>query len=508
MSRRDRAESEAEPHTTIAGQTVRGSLYSVGAASITITFGLIRSIILARLLLPEHFGVMALALFFVNMAGQLRTLGIDRALLHRQTTDSAVYGTYLTMKLALAGGTTLVVILLAPWIARLYPQQPLLAPVMIALAGITFLSAVSQTQETLLGMKLNFRALALTNVAASAVMTVVAPYLAWRGWGVWSLVAELGSGILTRFLLVWGPLRVGAFRPRFERAEARWFWHYGRATWIGANVGFLLNRFDDFWVGTALGKTPLGFYAKAYEFARYPRRLLANPLVSVLAPVFARLQDDRLRLSKAYFRLMSLLVRMGFLAGGLGVLLAPEFVFYALGAKWMPMVRAFQLMIVYVLLDPLLMTTSNLLLAVGAPEGLARARVGQLLFFIPAVILGGRWAGIEGVALAADGMLIVGFALLYRSARRYVDYSVLRLFAWPAVGAVFGLAAVGVSLGVEGIGRPQPWNLAALKAGAFALPFCVWLFLFERRELAQMARLVWASLASLRGGQHTVLEEG
>ncbi|MDQ7028611.1 MAG: lipopolysaccharide biosynthesis protein [Ardenticatenia bacterium] len=499
------ANSDRDLRRGVVGPTLRGSIYSVGAAGVTILFGLVRSIALARLLLPEHFGVVALALFFVNLAGQLRALGLDRALLHRQTTEGAAYETYLALKLVLAGGTTLLLILAAPWIARFYPEQPLLAPMIVALAGITLLSTLNQIQETLLGMAFNFRAIAMTNVSASVVMTVVAPYLAWRGWGAWSLVAELGSGILIRTVLLWGPFRVGAFRPQFDRAEARRFWHYGRANWISTNVGFLLDRFDDFWVGTALGKTPLGFYAKAYEFARYPRRLLANPLVSVLAPVFARLQDDRLQLSKAYFRLMSLLVRTGFLAGGLAVLLAPEFVFYVLGAKWMPMVSAFQLMIVYVLLDPLLMTTGNLLLAVGAPGGLARARVGQLLFFIPAVILGARWGGIEGVALAADGMLLVGFVLLYRTARRHVDYSVLRLFAWPAVGAILGLVAVGFLVGMERIGQPQPWNLAALKAGAFALPFCVWLFVFERRELAQMARLAWASL---RGGQRAALEEG
>ncbi len=495
----------ANDSVEIAGQTVRGTLYSVSAANVTIALGLVRSVLLARLLLPEHFGVVALGLFFVNLGGRVRALGLDRALLHQQTFAGPVYETYLLLKLVLAGGTMGVLILLAPLVARFYPDQPLLPTVIVALGVIAFLARMSQAQETLLRMKLEFRTLAALNIISAVVMTAVAPYLAWRGWGVWSLVAEQGSGVLVRAALLWGPLRVAPFRLRFDRAAARAFWRYGRANWIGTNVGFLLNRFDDFWVGTALGQASLGYYARAYEFARYPRRLLANPLVSVLTPVFARLQDDRLRLSKAYFRLMSVLARVGFLSGGLGVLLAPEFVSYVLGAKWLPMVRTFQLMLVYVLLDPLLMTTNNLLLAVGAPEGLARARVGQFVFFVPAVILGARWGGIEGVALAADGMLLLGFVLLYRAARRYVDYSVLRLFAWPLVGTALGLAAVGLLVGMEGIGRPQPWNLAALKAGAFALPFCVLLIVFERHELIQMTRIAWTSL---RGSWRPARGEG
>ncbi|MFQ6058695.1 MAG: oligosaccharide flippase family protein [Anaerolineae bacterium] len=487
-------ETQDEKQKGVAAQAIRGSFFSVGASAVTLTLGFLRSVLLARLLLPEHFGVVALALFFVNLSGQLRALGLDRALLHRQATSGPVYETYLALKLVLVGGTTLLLILLAPVVARFYPNQPLLAPVMIALGLIAFLGALNQTQETLLGMTLNFKALALINVASSVVMTVVAPWLAWQGWGAWSLVAEQGSGILTRAALVWGPLRVVPPHLGFDPAITRGFWRYGRANWVGTNVGFLLNRFDDFWVGTALGQTPLGYYARAYEFARYPRRLVANPLVSVLAPVFARLQDDRLHLSKAYFRLMSLLVRTGFLVGGLAVLLAPEFVFWVLGPKWLPMVRTFQLMLIYVLLDPLLMTTSNLLLAVGFPEGLARARLGQLIFFLPAVILGARWGGIEGVALAADGMLVVGFVLLHRAVRRHVDYSLSRLFGWPVVGVALGLVVVGFLVGLEGITHPQVWSIAGLKAGVFALMLGGLVVGCEYRELTFMARSLWTSL--------------
>ncbi len=429
-------------NASVTRQAVRGSAYTVAASAITVSLGFVRAVLLARFLLPDQFGVVALATFFVMLATRLRSLGFDRALIHKQTTEGPIFETYAAMKTGVVIVTTLMFLAVSPLIAHFYPNRPHLLPVMVALALIMTLAAFNQLQETALQAQLRFRDIALVNISAAIVMTVVAPALAWWGWGVWSLVAEQAVGIFTRGLLVWGPLRASPFRPRLHRDVARWFWEFGKANWVGANVGYLLDRFDDFWVGTTLGNIPLGYYNRAYEFARYPRRLLANSLLTVMAPVFARLQEDRARLSVAYFRVMSLLVRVGILVGGLIVVLAPEFILWFLGAKWQPMTRTFQLMVVYVMLDPLLLTSAHLLLAVGNPRALARARVLQMAFFIPAVIISAALAGIEGVALAADAMLVVGWLLLDRPLRRHVDFSLLRMWAIPLAGMGLGVSLV------------------------------------------------------------------
>jgi O-antigen/teichoic acid export membrane protein len=480
--------------TDIASQTAWGSLYAMAGTGVTITLGFVRSVLLARLLLPEHFGVVALALFFVSLSTRLTALGLDRALLHRQVTEGPVHQTYLTLKLLVTAATTLLVILLAPVAGRFHPEQELFASVLIALGLVAFVSSINQTQEVLLENTLDFKSLALINVTSSMAMTVVSPWLAWRGWGVWSLVAEAGSGVLARAVLVWGPLRVTPPSVGFDPAVARWFWQYGRASWFNANLGFLVERFGDFWVGIALGQRPLGYYTRAREFAHYPRRLVGTPLVTVLAPVFARLQHERLDLSRAYFRLTGLLVRAGFLAGGLALLLAPEFVFRILGPTWAPMVRTFQLMLVYMLLDPVLMAAGYLLLAVGAPAKLARVRMGQLAFFVPAAVLGAHWGGIEGVALATGGMLLVGLFLLHGMLREHVDYSFTRLFRWPALAAVLGLLGAALLVGVDGLDHPQPLAVAGGKAAIFGVIFGSILLGFERRETAAMVRVFWSSL--------------
>ncbi|MDW8102171.1 MAG: oligosaccharide flippase family protein, partial [Anaerolineae bacterium] len=373
--------------TNLTGRAFRGSTYAVGASLITLTLGFLRSVLLARWLLPEYFGIVALALFYIGLAAQLRGLGLDMALIHRQDVDEAFLRTYFSLRLGLDllafGG----LLALTPFLQQAYPHMPGLGAVLITLIFTYFLSSLSQAQETFLRRNLVFSRLAATDVAASVVMTLVAPFLAWRGWGVWALVAEQLSGIGVRFLLTWGPFR--QWRPGlgWNFQAARWFWEYGKPTWAASNLNYLLDRFADFWIGTALGKVPLGLYSKAYEFAHYPRRVLANPLVTVFMPIFARLQDDRLRLSQAFFRSAYIILRSSFLVAGAFGLVMPEFILYVIGDQWMPMLLTFRLMLIYIALDSFVMLGVNMLLAVGRPREVRNMGIVQGLFFIPAVVL-------------------------------------------------------------------------------------------------------------------------
>ena len=230
------------------------------------------------------------------------------------------------------------------------------------------------------------------------------------------------------------------WRPAFglDRELTSWYFRFGAFFFASANLAFLLDQFDDFWTGTFLGATALGLYSRAYEFARYPRRVLAGPIVQVFLPVFAQLQSDRLRLSKAFYRVCSLIVRVGFLAFGAFALVVPEFIRIFLGERWLPMALAFQLMLVYTLLDPLVAVCNNLLNGVGQPRIITQVRLAQTVIFIPAVIVLAYFYGINGVAVAADLMLVLGIGWLFRQARQYVDFSILRMFLVPALG--LGLA--------------------------------------------------------------------
>jgi O-antigen/teichoic acid export membrane protein len=261
--------------------------------------------------------------------------------------------------------------------------------------------------------------------------------------------------------------------------------------WVAVNTGHLLNQFDDFWVGTALGKTSLGYYAKSYEFARYPRRVFANPLVTVFTPVFARLQNERERLSRAFYRSAHFIVRTGFYVAGAFALAMPEFIRFVIGEKWLPMLWTFRLMLIYTMLDPLLMLIGSLMLAVGKPQEMQRTRLVQLGFFVPAVALGAYLRGINGVALAADGMLLLGAWRYHRPIRQVVDFSLARLMLWPSVILA---VAWGTGFWVESSVIGTQWQVLLLKQGVFALFFGGFLLLAERGDYFKGAQWIWQTI--------------
>jgi O-antigen/teichoic acid export membrane protein len=249
----------------------------------------------------------------------------------------------------------------------------------------------------------------------------------------------------------------------------KWYLGYGRFVLVSSGLNFLLEWFDDFWATTALGYAAGGLYSRAYEYAGYPHRAISKPLMPVFFPAYAQVQDDRERLSKTFFRVNSLIVRVGFLFAGAFALVAPEFVRIFPGEKWMPMVTAFQLMVVLTLFSPLVSSTCNLALAVGSPQYDA--------------------LGIDGIAIAADVMLLLGIVLTFSSVRQYVDFSWRRLLGWPLVGLALALAAT----------LPLAWivvfpgDCIALlgKAGLFGLVYVGALLLAERKEYVWSIHVIW-----------------
>jgi O-antigen/teichoic acid export membrane protein len=289
-------------------------------------------------------------------------------------------------------------------------------------------------------------------------------------------------------LLTWGPFRQWLPAFGWDKNSASWLLDYGKKTWMASNLGYYLNRFDDFWIGTALGDVLLGYYSKAFEFAHYPTRLIANQLISVFTPAFARLQGDRKELSRAFYRSAHVILRSGALAAGALALLLPEFIQYVIGDKWLPMLWVFRLMLAYAVLDPLLTLVNKLFLATGQPRELLKTVVVQAAFFTPAVILGARFGNINGVALAADGMLIVGIWRAYRPLKRLVDFSPYRLGGRPLIALA---AAMAVGLWVEQTMVGPVWGILVTKSALFFFMYTGLMFAFERKDYLKGFQLLW-----------------
>lgn len=468
---------------SLAERSITSVTWNVSANVGKIAILLARSILLARLLPVETFGIYTLATSIVTFSGLLPVFGMGSAFLHRapETADEdEAAAVHLTLRLALTAVWAAALIGLSLLFARGELRQALVV-LTIVFAGLY----LTDTPKVILARRVLHRRLAVLDLLNAIVTTIVALILAWRGYELTALLATDAAtlAVTVLALYVWRPV----WRPRllWLGDTVRYYLRFGSRTMTESALTEALDNLDDIWTGAYLGNNALGLYSRAYAFATYPRRLLAMPVNMVAGGAYAELKTDRRRLSKAFFRTNALLVRAGFLLGGLLALVAPEFVRLALGDKWLPMVPALRLMVVFTLLDPIRTTVSSLYVAAGRPEQLIRVRLVQVIALIVGLfLLGGIW-GITGVAVVVDVVVLLGLIPLLYRARDYVDFSARRLFAVPglalAAGAAAALAASGALCSVATC--PNDWLTGLTKSVVFAAVFGGALLTLERREV-------------------------
>jgi O-antigen/teichoic acid export membrane protein len=489
----------------VAATSVKGSLFNIASSASTLALGFVRSVLLARLLAPEDFGVLALALFFLSLFDQLTDFGFGPALIHRQDRVEEAAATHFALSLARGVVAPAVALVAVPLLRTVYDLRVIGA--LLALTLVNLVRALNLTPSALMSKELDFRRLAVLDLVSSMSMTLVAVAMAWAGYGFWSLVGEQAAGVIARNIGIWGFCRPWRPRSRASWSMVKWYFQFGTHLLLSRGLSFLLNQFDDFWAASALGYTPGGLYSKAYEYAGYPRRAVANPVMDVFFPTYAKVQNDRSALSKTFFRVNSLVVRVGFLFSGAFALVAPQFVRLFPGEKWMPMVTTLRLMLVYTLFDPLIASAGNLVVAIGRPQLLARAKATQLAAFVPLVVLLARYypplaraaggalgypgipaQGIDGIAIAANVMLLLGIAQIFWAVRPYVDFSLRRMFAWPLVSLALALAT---TYALERVAVfPTDWTAFLAKAALFSILYGGLLVLAEGKHYARVVRTV------------------
>ncbi len=467
---------------SLAQRSVRSSSYTLIAGIITTAVQLIRSILLARLIAPEIFGIYTFAASFVLVTRSVPIFGMDSALLHRSphSEGESALRTHFTLSLAFnaawAVALSLVCLIFLP------PENHW---VLWAILATQCIDNLAQTGRILLVRRVIFRRIALVQIVTALLGTIASLLLAWKGYGVLGLVSTDIAAALTALLgyLVIRP----PWKPRLGWSPeiARYLLSFGKRTFLANLAGQALDNIDNLWSGQFLGKEALGYYSRAYTFSSYPRRVIAGPINSVASGTYAELKGDPKHLSQAFFRTNALLVRSGFLMAGFLALIAPEFIRLVIGVKWLPMLDAFRLMLLFTLIDPIKSTVANLFVAVGKPEKVLWARLVQLAVLLAGLLIFGNLWGISGVAIAVNLMMLTGLVILLWQARAYVQFSLLRLFGAPALALATGMGLARLAIEIPGI-LGSSWRTGAVKGIVFCVVYSAILLILERKELPRL----------------------
>jgi O-antigen/teichoic acid export membrane protein len=384
-----------EPLST---RVVRGGLWVFALRSISRVLRLIRTIILARLLAPEDFGLFGIALLSLSTLEAFSRAGFQVALIQKRDNVESYLDTAWTV--SAIRGTILFLILFfaAPLIAKFF-DSPKASLVIRVIALYTLFSGFRNIGILFFQKELEFNKEFFYELSATLADLTVAISLAFILRNVWALVY---GGLAGNFVRLFMSYLLHPYRPRikFEKEKFQDLFDFGKWLLGGGILVFLITQGDDIFVGKMLGVTALGFYQMAYLISNLPATEISHVMSHVTFPAYSILQQDVVALRNAYLKVLQLTTFLSIPFAGLILVLAPQLTKVFLGAKWMPMTPALQALACWGIIRSIGATMGPVFQAIGKPQILTKMLLlAVILLALLIYPLSIKW-GILGTSIA------------------------------------------------------------------------------------------------------------
>lgn len=479
-------------------RTARGVLWLFGKTGVVTVSKLIFLMVLARLLVPEEFGLVAMAAVISTLVTNIARLGVSPAIVQHPdlTLGHRIAGVHLGLVLgALAG---LAVYFSAGPVARFVDMEGL-APLLQMIALIPLIASVGQVSEGMLQRELRFKELALISGSAQILSQgAIAIPLAVAGFGaealIWGLIAFAAIKTLAEVMRSRPPLALSTSSQCYTDIM-----RFGTGVSMASVSQTVAYNVDNFVIGKFLGAEALGFYSRAFQVLTMPTKLFGMALSKVLFPAMAAVQHDKERLSRAFLHSIGVTAMVSLPATAFLIAAAPELVWLILGDQWGAVVVPFQLLALAILARVGNKICDSLVRATGAVYGLAW-RQGLYAALVCGGAYFGHFHGLEGATVGVVLAIAVSFAIMLRFAMRLADTSQA-----AAIGILLRHFSVGGALGlilwaVTEAGREQELHPMAILSmnSALAAGFTLMIIRLYPRILGEEGRALNKVVRKLR----------
>jgi lipopolysaccharide exporter len=383
---------------SIRPKVVRSGFWSLGGNWFSRVLGIIKMIILARLLSPLDFGIIGLAILSINALNVFSETGIESALIQRDKIGRPELDTAWTITIIRGLVLFILIFLSAGWIASYFDNMTL-KPVLRAMSATFLLGGFTNIGIVYFQKELNFKKKVILDSAADIAGAVSAVFLAFYIRNVWALVAGTIIWVTVKCL---GSYWLHPYRPKFS-----WDWPVAKSLlnfgkhifWISV-VTFIVTSGDDALVGKLLGLTVLGFYTMAYSIANIPVSSLAGIIGKITFPAYSLIEKEPDRLRAAFVHVFEAVFIILLPLTGLIMLLAQDFTLVCLGEKWLPMVPALKILCLLGLFRSISNLFAPVQLAMNKPNIQSRNKTIELLAFVVLVypftvkwgLIGASWS--------------------------------------------------------------------------------------------------------------------
>lgn len=298
-------------------------------------------VILARLLPPSDFGVIAMLTIFLAISQTIIDGGFSNALIRKVDRSEADYSTVFIFNIIIGVLLCLIVVWAAPYIAAFY-EMPLLSSVMKVLALTLLFNSFSVVFYAILTINIDFRSIAIANFVSAIISGVIGIVMAYQGWGVWSLVFQSVSRSVINALLV---AVLAKWRPKFffSRVSFVEMFSYGSKILISSLINTVYANLTPMIIGKFYTSKDLGYYDRGRQFGVLPINYIVQTYERVTFPIMSQLQNDDTRLIDAYRKYIKSASLIMFIVVMLIIALAKPIILLILSAKWVEAIIYLQL---------------------------------------------------------------------------------------------------------------------------------------------------------------------
>jgi O-antigen/teichoic acid export membrane protein len=480
------------------GGVARGMAWTFSSAGAQAVLSIASVSVLARLLTPADFGIVAAALIVVNFSTIFSQVGVNQAVVQRRELTPGTPATAFLIAITLAAALSAALAFGATLLAGLL-GIPASAEVLRALSALFVIRTLASTSEALMTRALRFRAIAVIEIGSFGLgYGAVGIAMALSGAGVWSLVGAHLAQATLKTLAILSVQRHGLVP---DLAVAPSLLHFGGGHVVARIANFTALQADNIVVARALGAGALGVYSRAYQLMGMPAILVGAAMDRVLFPTMSRQQDDRDALRQTFLRGLGLLALSALPLGAAMWVLAPEVVGVLLGRQWLEVVVPFQILVVTLVFR--LADRLNTVVASATASMYTRAAL-QALYALMVVLFAwwGLRAGVVGVATGVAVALCINGLLTTTMSLRIVGGRWREALAAVVVALPLTLLALSVTLGAAWWGREAGLgDLVTLVASVFATALFALLAVVSlpRLFLGRDALWIVEALASLLG---------
>lgn len=425
--------------TSIRKSFTSGILYTGVAKYSGVIISIVIGAILARLLSPEEFGIVALVTVFVSFFTLLSDFGLGPAVVQNQTLSSADVKSIFSFSILIGLLLSLLFFLSAPLIANFY-NEPELVKVSRLLSLAILFHSLQIIPRSLLQKDLKFKQLGIITVVLQLITGAVAIFLAYIGFSYYALVIKsilLGAG----FMLVFYILRPIKITWRINFLSIKKIIRFSSFQFMFNFINYFSRNADNILIGKYLGTAPLGYYEKSYRLMLLPVQNLTHVITPVMMPVLSKYQNNKTVIFNTYLKVVKILSLIGFPLSVFLYFSAPEIINIIFGPQWGQSIPVFKILALTVGIQMVLSSTGSIFQAVNRTDLLF---ISGLLSAV--TMVGGIFYGIfvgESLLYVGYGLIIAfsinffqGFYFLIKKALGNSLLKFLKVFLFPLLIAV------------------------------------------------------------------------